>query len=259
ETCNGKDDDCNNVVDDNAAGAVAQCPDADNDMYCAANCKVACSPPAGYRPQVQCLAGADCNDNSAAVHPGAVELCGDGVDSNCTGGDNETFANLGTACTAGNTGVCKRKGTFVCSADKKSTVCNAKIVTPQSGSAAPSTDTDIDLSTAHAGYNPAWDWNCDGNVTADTLVQEGSFRAAACGGDYVGACSIYSQAECGQGGFLGATFFNCESPGGFYLSGNQYCGHYLNYVGCLFDFYSDSKCDYLTNTYTANNQQLTCE
>jgi hypothetical protein len=29
----------------------------------------------------------DCNDQDPAVHPGAVEICGDGVDSNCVNGD----------------------------------------------------------------------------------------------------------------------------------------------------------------------------
>jgi hypothetical protein len=32
-------------------------------------------------------ADVDCNDASAAVHPGAVEVCGDGIDQECSGGD----------------------------------------------------------------------------------------------------------------------------------------------------------------------------
>ncbi len=47
---------------------VPACPDADGDGYTSASC-----------------GGTDCNDASAAVHPGAAEVCGNGVDENCSG------------------------------------------------------------------------------------------------------------------------------------------------------------------------------
>ena len=31
----------------------------------------------------------DCNDRNAAIHPGAAEFCGDGVDQDCDGVDSE--------------------------------------------------------------------------------------------------------------------------------------------------------------------------
>jgi len=35
----------------------------------------------------ECPTGTDCADDNAAVHPGAAELCGNGVDEDCAGGD----------------------------------------------------------------------------------------------------------------------------------------------------------------------------
>ncbi len=55
ETCNGLDDDCNGILPSNES-------DADSDDYM--------------------ICENDCNDNEAAINPGAVEIC-DEVDNNC--------------------------------------------------------------------------------------------------------------------------------------------------------------------------------
>ncbi|MEK7703684.1 MAG: putative metal-binding motif-containing protein, partial [Myxococcota bacterium] len=52
------------------AGACASCGDGDGDGYDDALC-----------------GGDDCNDSVSAVHPGAAEACGDGVDQDCSGSD----------------------------------------------------------------------------------------------------------------------------------------------------------------------------
>lgn len=60
------------VSDGTTAGKLcaAPCPDADGDGFLSAAC-----------------GGQDCNDQSALFRPGAAEVCGDGVDQDCSGAD----------------------------------------------------------------------------------------------------------------------------------------------------------------------------
>jgi hypothetical protein len=78
ELCNGVDDNCNGTIDEGSFTTFYR--DADGDGYGSPTVTTqACAAPAGYVGN-----SADCNDASAAVHPGAAEVC-NGVDDNCDG------------------------------------------------------------------------------------------------------------------------------------------------------------------------------
>jgi len=56
--------------------------DGDNDTYGGSSAISACRPPDGYVDN-----SLDCNDSDPAIHPGAVDICLNGIDENCDGWD----------------------------------------------------------------------------------------------------------------------------------------------------------------------------
>jgi MYXO-CTERM domain-containing protein len=91
EICgNGKDDNCNGIIDTDAPSNSTFYKDADGDGYgsAASGTVIACSPPAGYVSN-----NTDCNDGDAAIHPGATEVC-NGKDDNCAGGVDEGLGTI---------------------------------------------------------------------------------------------------------------------------------------------------------------------
>jgi hypothetical protein len=83
EFCNGYDDDCDGLIDDNdpeITGQPTWYADTDGDGFGDANNSVlACVQPNGYVSN-----GDDCNDANASIHPGVGEFCND-YDDDCDG------------------------------------------------------------------------------------------------------------------------------------------------------------------------------
>jgi len=80
EICDGLDNDCVGGIDDGLT-FITYYEDVDGDMYGNASVsQSSCSVLPGYVT----IAG-DCDDNNAAINPGATEIC-DGLDNDCAGG-----------------------------------------------------------------------------------------------------------------------------------------------------------------------------
>jgi len=81
EYCNGEDDDCDGMVDeDDAADARTWYADTDGDTYGdPGNTDIGCTQPTGYVAN-----DGDCDDTDAAQYPGADEYC-NGEDDDCDG------------------------------------------------------------------------------------------------------------------------------------------------------------------------------
>lgn len=88
EICDGEDNDCDTVVD-NDAELVDWYPDTDDDGYGDADGEVleACAEPTGYTTD-----NTDCDDTDDTVYPGATDTWYDDVDSDCAG-DNDFDAD----------------------------------------------------------------------------------------------------------------------------------------------------------------------
>ncbi len=87
ERCNGLDDDCDGLVDQDDDDLLLSdldwyFVDADGDGW-GAEAAQACAPTDGYSDRE-----GDCDDGAASVHPEAPERCGNGIDDDCSGDAN---------------------------------------------------------------------------------------------------------------------------------------------------------------------------
>ena len=85
ESCNGYDDNCNGEVDEGEGVKTIFYFDGDHDTYGDLNATTsACVVFGDYVENSD-----DCDDADASINPGVDEICGDGIDNNCSGDDAE--------------------------------------------------------------------------------------------------------------------------------------------------------------------------
>ncbi len=108
ELCNGADDDCDGETDEDFTAFGTPCTVGLG--QCAATGTYECS-----------IDGSSLNCTAVAGVP-MLELC-DGIDNNCDGFADESFADLGAQCFSG-VGVCRGIGIRVCDVGGNGTVCN---------------------------------------------------------------------------------------------------------------------------------------
>jgi len=73
--------------EDPAVASLLWYPDEDGDGYGSGEAVLSCSPPQGHVPD-----DGDCaetGEDSERIHPGAIEICADGIDNNCSEGEEE--------------------------------------------------------------------------------------------------------------------------------------------------------------------------
>jgi len=190
----GLDNDGNGLYDGNdPACQTVGCTDNDADGY-------------GSNGASTCAKGTaiDCNDNNAAVNPGATDNTCNGIDENCSGAADEGYVPASTVC---GKGICASTGQLACQAGKTVDTCTAG--TPQtegplgSPTCSDARDNNCDGQTDALDPNcaqtcvPATEV-CDGTDNdCDGQIDEGlTSTPTTCG---VGVCAATGQSTC-QGG-----------------------------------------------------------
>ena len=194
ELCDGIDNDCDGAVDeDEAVDAATWYLDADADGYGdedAEDTAQACSQPSGYASSSD-----DCDDDDAAINPGAGEIC-DELDNDCDGlVDDDDGSVTGRTMWYGDD-----DGDDYGDASDSSPAC----VQP-SGFVADNTDCDDSDGEIYPGATEICDEvdnDCDGLVDADD-------------GDVTDASTWYADADSDDFGDPDDSVIDCSQPAGY--------------------------------------------
>ncbi len=186
ETCNGIDDDCDDLVDDDDTGTTGTSTwyvDADADGYGDADSTTeACEQPSGYIADAT-----DCNDSDAVINAAATEDCDD-IDNDCDGlVDDDDPDVTGTT-------------TWYLDADGDGyggTIATTDACEQPSGWVATATDCDDLDASAHPGGTELCDGadnDCDGTTDEADATDASTWYADSDGDGYGNAAS--STAAC---------------------------------------------------------------
>lgn len=187
ETCDGEDNDCNGIIDENPVNPTFYYVDADGDGEGAGTASFGCFPTAAS------LYGTDCDDGNAATFTGALEYC-DGVDHDCDGStyDDDSVDALSLYTDA--------DGDGYGAAALPVTTCFL-----MDGYAADATDCDDDTKNISPGateYCDGVDNDCDGMVDEADAADASTFFLDSDGDGF---------------GDAGATVIDCVIPAGYVL------------------------------------------
>ena len=188
ELCDGMDNDCDGIVDeDDATDAATWYADSDADGYGDAGTTTdACAEPSGYLAD-----STDCDDSDATINPAATELC-DGADNDCDGTVDEDDASDAATWYADSDG--DGYG------DVGSTTAACSEPSGYLGDSDDCDDSDSAVNPAATELCDGVDNDCDGTVDEDAAAD---------------AATWYADADADGYGDPGSTTAACTEPSGY--------------------------------------------
>lgn len=163
EHCDGRDEDCDGLLDDNATDFKTWYRDGDGDGFGGTQLLQVCTPPTGY-----VVATGDCRDDVASIYPGADEYC-NRLDDDCDGSvDEEAVDQVAYAQDADGDGYGDEPLTYSC--------------TPLAGQVLVDENHPADCDDSDAAYHPNADESCDG----EDYNCDGDWQPKSCSGCHVG-------------------------------------------------------------------------
>ena len=195
EVCDGADNDCDGVVDEDPTDGTTYYTDSDGDGYGnTSKSSRLCSAASGYSKT-----GGDCDDTDSAIYPGATEYC-NGDDDDCDGTVDESSAVDVSTFYSDIDGDGYGSTTFTTSA------CSAP-----TGYVANSSDCDDSDSAIYPGapeYCNGDDDDCDGTVDESSAVDASTFYYDADSDGY--GVSTFTSKACSVPSGFAATSGDCD-------------------------------------------------